>query len=565
MKASITILNGPDSGLSYEIEDVLQIGREQGIDLMIHDTKASRSHAEIFRNNGSYILKDHNSLNGTYLNNNRITTATLSSNDVIQIGSIRLRFTNSNSQEHMDIPPKPTVMSEENQTLTVSLGPKTTEGTLNPALITKLDSAKARALSKRYDTLIETMELVTSSLDLENSFATMAEKMFSVFNANRLAIFVKDQNNVLKQVECLTQQGSSHEGEQIRISRSIANKVLMEKSSVIFQDILVDDRFTQEASIAAMGIQSAMCAPLVQQNEVMGLIYLDSTKSGSAFQEDDLRMLNVIARSVSVAMSNSHFFQEVQEKKEEINKAYFDTVAVLVNTIEARDHYTAGHTWRVTQFSLAIAAELGWTPEKLEELRMAAALHDIGKIGISDTILQKPESLTEEEYEEIKNHPRMGVDILENISFLDSVHHYILHHHERWDGQGYVAGLQGEDIPEGGRIIAVADTFDALTSDRPYRKSMSPKKAISIIKDVSGSQLDPKIVKAFLSVWKAGKIQNIIQKYNIHSTHSVMCPFCSTWINIPSELTAGQSFECQICKRKLLVTNQGKNLSVKLL
>jgi len=143
---------------------------------------------------------------------------------------------------------------------------------------------------------------------------------------------------------------------------------------------------------------------------------------------------------------------------------------------------------------------LNLKPEKLEDIRQAAILHDLGKIGISDKILLKNSKLTEEEYAQIKKHPQIAADILRPIHFLRSIIPYILYHHERWDGEGYPCGLKGEVIPVGARIIAIADVFQALTSNRPYRKAFSWEEAIKIIKEGSGTQFDPKIVKLFLKL-----------------------------------------------------------------
>jgi len=565
MKAAVTVLSGPDKGTSYDIVDQIRIGRDKTIDLWLDDSQVSRSHAEICRENGTFLLKDLDSLNGTFLNGKPISTARLKSSDEIRIGNVSLGFVLAPSIEKEDCPTQAVVLSEDKEISSVSFGLPATETSIRPRHTGEIDFKKARAIYNQYDALIETIEVITNSLDLENHLDKVAAKVFSVFNANRMAILLREENRELKPVALLTQNNKQENEEEIHISRSIARKVLEDKSSVILNNIMADDRFKQEASIKKIGIQSAMCAPLTYQGEVLGLIYLDSTKSRDAFSEEGLRMLSVVARSLAVALTNSHFYQKVQDTKVEIKRAYIDTISVLVNTIEARDHYTAGHTWRVTQFSIAIAEELNWTEERLEELKMASALHDIGKISYSDTILRKPSVLSDREYEKIKCHPRKGVEILKNINFLEPVQQFILHHHERWDGQGYLAGLKAKEISEGGRIIAVADTFDALTSDRPYRGGISAEKAIKTIKKVSGSQLDPEIVDAFLRVWKKGKIRNIIQKYNMNSSHSTLCPFCSTWITIPSELESGETFECLICKKLLKILGRDQSRKVQLL
>ncbi len=179
-----------------------------------------------------------------------------------------------------------------------------------------------------------------------------------------------------------------------------------------------------------------------------------------------------------------------------------ELLELIASTLEAKDKYTAGHSKRVTRYALMIAEALNLSDEEKELLRKACLLHDIGKIGIPENILNKPARLTEEEFNEIKKHPVIGVKILSHFHLFSSILPYIYHHHERVDGKGYPEGLKGERIPLLSRIIAVADTFDAITSDRPYRKAMSLQQAIKILEEVKGSQLDPLIVEKFIQIIK---------------------------------------------------------------
>lgn len=199
-------------------------------------------------------------------------------------------------------------------------------------------------------------------------------------------------------------------------------------------------------------------------------------------------------------------FQAERARRQEIQRAYLETIRMLAAAVEARDPYTGGHLERVTQYTLAIARALGWTGDRLTEAEMGAILHDIGKIGISDSILRKAGPLTPEEWEHMRTHPDIGTQILRGISFLAPVVPYVRHHHERFDGRGYPDRLAGEDIPIGGRLIAVADSFDAMTSSRPYRPALSIAQALDELRASAGSQLDPTIVEAFLTAYQRGEI-----------------------------------------------------------
>jgi len=188
---------------------------------------------------------------------------------------------------------------------------------------------------------------------------------------------------------------------------------------------------------------------------------------------------------------------EIDKKTKEMKKAYIDTVNAFIHSIEMRDAYTGGHSGRVSKIAYRIAKDLLFNKTKLEEVRIGGILHDIGKIGISDRILQKPGKLTIEEYNEIKKHPQRGSEIIKDITFLKPILPYILHHHERFDGRGYPHGLKAKNIPLEGRILAVADAYEAMTSNRPYRKAMPIKKATNEILSNAGSQFDPEIVNIF--------------------------------------------------------------------
>jgi len=190
-----------------------------------------------------------------------------------------------------------------------------------------------------------------------------------------------------------------------------------------------------------------------------------------------------------------------------------DAIAVLVGAIEAHDPSIYGHPRRVVHLAQAIGWALGWEEERVSTIEIGALLHDLGKIVISDTILKKPGPLTEAEYNEVKRHPEAGAQLLiAGGPFLEAAMPYALYHHERYDGGGYPYGLAGEEIPIEGRILAVADAFEAMTSDRPYRKRMEPELALEIIERSAGSHFDPKVAATFLKAWELGYIQALLER-----------------------------------------------------
>jgi putative two-component system response regulator len=184
-----------------------------------------------------------------------------------------------------------------------------------------------------------------------------------------------------------------------------------------------------------------------------------------------------------------------------LQQTYEASLVMLANAVELRDKYTRGHIERVMKYAVAIAERLGWNDAQLGQLRFGAILHDIGKIYIRESILRKPGPLTQEEWVEMKQHAALGADLLKSISYLAGAIPIIRHHHERWDGMGYPDGLAGEDIPVGARIVAVADCFDAMTTERVYKDSEPREKAIHEIQSSQGTRYDPAVVKAFLSLF----------------------------------------------------------------
>ncbi|HVM18098.1 MAG TPA: HD-GYP domain-containing protein [Gaiellaceae bacterium] len=178
-------------------------------------------------------------------------------------------------------------------------------------------------------------------------------------------------------------------------------------------------------------------------------------------------------------------------------------LALLTRAIDSRDPYTRGHSLRVTALAEGVARRLGWAEERLVALRLGGALHDVGKLSLAPGVLEKPGPLTPEEVELVRGHPAVGAKLLAPIPEARGALPYVLHHHERWDGAGYPAGCAGTDIPEGARLLALADAFDAMTSDRPYRAALPREAALREIARCAGTQFDPVLADAFLTVWGA--------------------------------------------------------------
>ncbi len=215
---------------------------------------------------------------------------------------------------------------------------------------------------------------------------------------------------------------------------------------------------------------------------------------------------DALITTVNARLKRAQELQIVQ-----LQEAYESSLMMLANAIESRDRYTRGHVERVRDYSLMIGEQFGLEKAQLQNLRFGAILHDIGKIYVEESILRKETSLNEQDWEVIRNHPLVGVDMLKDIPYLVSTIPVVRSHHERWDGSGYPDGLKGEEIPLLARIVAVADVFDAITSDRVYKKARSLKAAYQEILDQASILFDPEVVKIFEMLWKKGDIQKIVE------------------------------------------------------
>ena len=241
-----------------------------------------------------------------------------------------------------------------------------------------------------------------------------------------------------------------------------------------------------------------MAAPLACNGTVLGLMLVAGKNNNRLFTRNERMFMSFIADAASVTISG------LMDRRS-LEQHYVDTMACLMDTVEAKDSYTRGHTERVVELSLALGKEIGLAEEDLKTLQHAAALHDIGKIAVPDAIILKPGRLDAQEYAVMKEHPGKAFKILQHLHFLGRARMIIRGHHERFDGKGYPDGLAGEEIPLGARILAVADTYDAMTSTRPYREAMSPAEALAEIEVNAGRQFDPALAAAFLKMMRTAQ------------------------------------------------------------
>jgi len=253
---------------------------------------------------------------------------------------------------------------------------------------------------------------------------------------------------------------------------------------------VMNDRATEGWKFA--GIRQLIVVSIAEGDRVFGWLAVFNHREGLEFGTVEASLLNSIGAMVGIHAGNRNLYREQSEFLASVVRA-------LTSAIDAKDPYTCGHSDRVARVSVRLAKELGCDATMLHTLYMAGLLHDIGKIGIDDAVLRKPGKLTDEEFDQIKQHPELGYRILADIRQFASVLPAVLHHHEQWDGRGYPFKLTGDQTPRIARIVAVADAYDAMSSDRPYRKGMDSAKVDEVLKKGSGQQWDPEVVAAFFA------------------------------------------------------------------
>lgn len=227
---------------------------------------------------------------------------------------------------------------------------------------------------------------------------------------------------------------------------------------------------------------------------MFGVLSLSDKQNKNTFEQEDVKLLMTLARKASLNIENAILYESMYTN-------LISTLQSLIAAIEARDSYTQQHSTRVTELSIRTAKKLGCSQDELDTIKFAGILHDIGKISISDSILLKKGRLTEEEMEVVKTHPIIGERILQPLGLLPVEKSIVRHHHERWDGNGYPDGLKGNKIPLLARVISVADSYDAMTSNRPYRSAKADGEAIEELVRCSGTQFDKDIVDAFREIY----------------------------------------------------------------
>ena len=361
-----------------------------------------------------------------------------------------------------------------------------------------------REWRRRLSALLKYTKHASTTTTLDELLYLMAEEAKIVLGAERATVFLVDK----EKKELWSKAALDAETIRIPLHKGIAGAVATSGQVLNIPDVYKDHRFNPEIDQkTGYRTRSALTSPMRNaKNQVIGVFQVLNRLKGGSFDQQDEEILALLSDQASAHVENAHLYQELRKSANE-------TVIRLAGAVEFKDYDTRQHLWRMSQYSALIALEMGFEAEWAENLRLAAPMHDIGKIGVPDSILKKPGKLTAEEWVEMKKHPQYGADILggSDNEIMQMSASVALHHHERWDGNGYPNGIKADEIPIEARIASLADVFDALTSKRIYKPSFSVDETLQMIRDESGKQFDPQVVEAFFKC--LDKITPIMEAY----------------------------------------------------
>lgn len=336
---------------------------------------------------------------------------------------------------------------------------------------------KSRRTNQRLQGLVDVMGQIGAILDRDQLLAKLTEDAAQLLGAESSSVFLVDSTNDNGAV-LLSRSSKGDHTEAGLFSLSATTQ----KNNTRFQ---ADSAISVPLRARPITVGKERRSP---EARTVGNLMTLNKQSGS-FNSEDGQLLEILASQASTVLQITTLYNQA-------NELFLDFIKALASAIDAKDPYTRGHSQRVSDYAVAIASEMGLKDDALMDIRVGSLLHDIGKIGVPDHILTKPGTLSDDEYEQIKKHPGIGYKIIEQVHLLHNILPAIVEHHERLDGSGYPFGLHGDQMSRMGRIVAVADVYDALTTDRPYRKAMGLNAVIEFMKQNSGDRFDPECVEA---------------------------------------------------------------------
>jgi HD-GYP domain-containing protein (c-di-GMP phosphodiesterase class II) len=475
-------------------------GRAADCEIQIDDQAVSRRHLTLERRGSDLVVTDLESANGTFINDRQVRSGTARPGDLIRAGTTVLEIHDGTPAKTAGMP----AMVEDASTIESIIRKRIEPSRFDWLASVPPSAGSELALLQRAQRHLETLhrvsELLAEARDLRGLSDATLRAILEVTDADRAAVVLR-RTEPDGGVEVAAARSRLPGEANFPVSRTLIADVIDKGISTFAHDATLDERFSSGESVIGQNVRSVMCVPLRTTDEILGAIYVDSLSGAGCFAEADLELLAAIGNQAGVALHRVRLLGELE-------RLLLDTIRAIAATIDAKDGYTHRHSERVAALSKRIAAELGMSTKEQETVVLSALLHDVGKIAVPDSILNKPEKLTEEEYAEMRKHPVHGARILANIqsAAVKAVLPGVQYHHEKWDGTGYPEGLVAEQIPLLGRLLGVSDFFDALTSERAYRTPLPVDEVVEMIRTSAGTHFDPAIADVVVRLHGRGAL-----------------------------------------------------------
>jgi HD-GYP domain-containing protein (c-di-GMP phosphodiesterase class II) len=473
-------------------------GRTAACDIHLDDDAVSRRHCSFELQGGHVVVTDLDSANGTYVNERPVQRARLGAGDVVRIGSTRIDVRPEGAGAAAATRAPSTSMGDTGRMESVirkRFDPASFEWLTSATTTPGADFALVQRAARHLTTLHRVSELLATAKDFRALSDSTLAAILEVTAADRAALVLRRADPDTGGAEVAAARMRTADDADFTVSRTLVADVLEKGVSTFAHDASADARFSQGHSVVEQRIRSVMCVPLRTADDILGALYVDSVSAPGRFSEADLELLAAVGNQAGVALHRVRLLGELE-------RLLLDTIRAIAATIDAKDGYTHRHSERVAALSRRIGAGLGLPEQELETVELSALLHDVGKIAVPDSILNKPGALTPAEAAEMRRHPVHGARILANIQSpaIKAVLPGVQYHHERWDGSGYPEGLAGEAIPLLGRLLGIADFFDAMTSARVYRAPLPIDEAVQLIAGAAGTHFDPRLVAVLVDL-----------------------------------------------------------------
>lgn len=481
---TLECLEGCCQGRIFEFpDDSIVFGRNPDCDVWIDDATCSREHARIEEADGAYFLVDLDSTNGAFVNGAKVQRRALSYGDRILLGKNLFLFLSAESTETTglgEIIDNTLTLSAAESRLLEAQQESSKRGT-----VSRQELESLRKSNIQLQAVYSLSRALSGTLEIREVYQLITFNIFRYFReAERVCIFIADgQNGKFRRA----MSNSRTDTADLPVSRDVLERVRRDRVGILASDVERDLRFAESETLVDCQVRSLMCVPLCGRERLLGAVYVESNATANCFEESDLELLTVFGNQMASGIENASLYQELEN-------SFYEAVRSLSKALEAKDKYTRGHSGRVALYAAGVGRCLGLSSERLNNLKIAAELHDIGKIAIPEEIINSKGKLTAEEFEIIKRHPDLGVEILRPIGFLKPILPIVRHHHERYNGEGYPEGFAGEEIPLEARILNLADAFDAMTTKRPYNEPLLFPEALARCQSEAGISFDANCV-----------------------------------------------------------------------